>query len=516
MEINDFLTKYRFNPETDLINEGGFGKIYRAWGEHDQEVAIKVCHVQNNKYTLKREFDLASKLSKHPNIAYYENVFEFDIPGVGRMEYAVMQYYPDGDLRKVIETRNLTEEEKFDILKGILQGVSFLHKSGIIHRDLKPGNVLMQKVQGKWRPKITDFGLGKAFSGVGEISNTSSGIVSLLYASPEQILGTATLPNTDLWPIGVITYLLFKGKVPFESELPKDTESYRADLTKKIVSGTIPEDIDSIPRPYFEIIKKCLIKDSKLRVANADALLKILEPDEKQSALPFVEEKTLASVNDENRLVSELATGKKPVSGDSSKTVKTVEQDRKKKRRISAVGWIGIFILVVITSLTTLYFLGGFDEIISKYSTSDSSYSSSSDSSSSSSTKKKKKKKSSENSVVESSSEEDSYIENQKAEVRSNYPNYFVATRKFEAFGTGGIYNGKVFITNKSNFSIDWVTIEVSIFKANGGLYDIFSVTFENVPPNTKQGKPFPSTDRGTDVDVRISSISVSEIGLSF
>lgn len=511
MKIEEFLNKYRFDPETDLINEGGFGKIYRAWGEHDQEVAIKVCHVQNNKYTLKREFDLASKLSKHPNIAYYENVYEFDIAGVGRMEYAVMQYYPDGDLRKVIETRNLTEEEKFDILKGILQGVSFLHKSGIIHRDLKPGNILMQKVEGKWRPKITDFGLGKAFSGVGEISNTSSGIVSLLYASPEQILGTATLPNTDLWPIGVITYLLFKGKVPFESELPKDTESYRADLTKKIVSGMIPQDVDSIPRPYFEIIKKCLIKDPKLRVADADALLKILEPDEKQSALPFVEEKTLASVNDENRLVSELATGKKPVSGDSSKTVKNAEQDRKKKRRISAVGWIGIFMLVVITSLTTLYFLGGFDEIISKYSTSDSSYSSSSDNSSDSHSSPER------NNEDESYTVEKSQEERNKALVRDNYLDYFIPKLSYDPDETlGGIYNGKASISNNSEYKIDEILLEISVYKSNGSVYTYIPVQFNNVPPFSMQTKPFESTNRGTRCDVAITSLRVSAIGLNF
>lgn len=279
MNFNEFIEAYRFDPQRDLINEGGFGKVYRAWGEHDREVAIKVCQVQNHKYTLKHEFELAAKLSKHPNIAFYENVYDFDIPGIGKTEYAVMQYYPDGDLRNVIANKILAIEEKADILAGIINGVSFLHQSGIIHRDLKPGNILMQKVQGKWRPKITDFGLGKSFSGNGEISNTSAGIVSLLYASPEQILGKPTLPNTDLWPIGIITYLLFTGKLPFESNLPKDTESYRSDVSRKIISGQIPDSISLIQEPFRSVIKKCLVIDNSSRIQDAKELLTIIQSD---------------------------------------------------------------------------------------------------------------------------------------------------------------------------------------------------------------------------------------------
>jgi len=279
MTLQEFLEKYRYNPQTDLINEGGFGKIYRAWGEHDREVAIKVCQVQNHKYTLKREFEIASKLARHPNIAFYEAVYEFEVPGVGLMEYAVMQYYPDGDLRKVISHYQLTVSEKKEILEGVLQGLQFLHDSGMIHRDLKPGNILMQKVQGKWRPKITDFGLGKVFKGEGEISNTSAGIVSLLYASPEQILGKPTLPNTDLWPIGIITYFLFTGKIPFESDYPKETESFRADLSKKIVAGKIPDDIETLPQPFKMISKRCLEVNNACRVQSASELLLMLNKD---------------------------------------------------------------------------------------------------------------------------------------------------------------------------------------------------------------------------------------------
>ncbi len=418
MNLSTFLETYRYNPQHDLINEGGFGKIYRAWGEHDREVAIKVCQVQNNKYTLKREFELASKLAKHPNIAFYESVYEFEIPGVGLMEYAVMQYYPDGDLRKVLQEHQLSLEEKSDILKGILQGVDFLHTSGIIHRDLKPGNILMQKVQGKWRPKITDFGLGKSFVGGGEVSNTSAGIVSLLYASPEQILGKATYTNTDLWPVGIITYLLFTGKVPFESDFPKETESYRADLTKKIVAGKVPDDVDSLPEPFRSVCKQCFEVDNTKRVQSAADLLKTVNESvgllcsqcgaklskgamfcttcgksvvpltqAAEKKMEFVEEKTL--VDQPNNIVAPpiqkpAATPIKPAPvtppvvhpvQPAAKAIQTPIAPKKKK--MSVFGWLIIFVLASVLIFLTVLVLPNMTESKTKSNSTSTSNSSS-------------------------------------------------------------------------------------------------------------------------------------------
>lgn len=400
MNFNEFIEAYRFDPQRDLINEGGFGKVYRAWGEHDREVAIKVCQVQNHKYTLKHEFELAAKLSKHPNIAFYENVYDFDIPGIGKTEYAVMQYYPDGDLRNVIANKTLEIEEKTDILAGIISGVAFLHQSGIIHRDLKPGNILMQKVQSKWRPKITDFGLGKAFSGNGEISNTSAGIVSLLYASPEQILGDPTLPNTDLWPIGIITYLLFTGKLPFESDFPKETESYRADVSKKIVAGIVPDDIESLPEPFKTICKKCLIVDNSKRIQSAGELLPALfslnatkctcDAETKQDVLFYnASEKQINSpknavekeISSEKTISTPIETrqnGENKTSAQKPKAIinnKTTGPKLKSRKRTPVYVWIifGLFALGAVMR-------GGFSLLKNYKSSSD--YSSSSNSSS--------------------------------------------------------------------------------------------------------------------------------------
>ena len=299
MTYEEFLKTYRFDPNEDLINEGGFGKIYQAWGEHDREVIIKACPVKKNKYTLGREFEIAQKVQGHTHIAYYEQVFSFEVPLVGTMEYGIMQFYPDGDLGRVLKNHKLTLKEKHEILDGILKGIKHLHDNNVLHRDMKPGNILMQKVRGKWTAKITDFGIGKAFDAAdNSISNTSSGIVSLLYASPEQILGKKTFPNTDLWPVGIIVHLIFAGETLFKSNESKDTEAYRADITRQITKGILPDTLSKIPEPFRSIARRCLIVDPQKRVQKADELLEILSSsiptDQKQDVKELIIESEIS------------------------------------------------------------------------------------------------------------------------------------------------------------------------------------------------------------------------------
>jgi len=276
MEFKEFIETYRFDPQKDLVNEGGFGKVYHAVSKNERDVAIKVRTVQKNKSSLKEEFDLSTKLARHPNIAYYEDVHQFDIPGVGLMEYAIMQYYREGSLNNVISTNQLNNEEKADIITGLLNGIDFLHQSGIIHFNIKPGNILMEKASGKWMPKIINFRIDSGNKDAASNSYSSDSVASLQYSSPEQILGHPVLQNTDLWSFGVISYLLFVGRAPFIAKYNKDQDAFRSELSKAIISGIIPDEIDGIPHPFKLIVKQCLVVNNSVRVKSSAELLKML------------------------------------------------------------------------------------------------------------------------------------------------------------------------------------------------------------------------------------------------
>ena len=69
----------------------------------------------------------------------------------------VLEYCADGDLRKLIKEKRLSDEEYQNIIKQIVEGLMYLHDKKIVHRDIKPENILMTK----GIPKIADFGSSK-------------------------------------------------------------------------------------------------------------------------------------------------------------------------------------------------------------------------------------------------------------------------------------------------------------------------------------------------------------------
>jgi serine/threonine protein kinase len=48
----------------------------------------------------------------------------------------------------------------YEIIKGISEGIRYLHENNIIHLDLKPANIMLDD---NMIPKITDFGLSRCF-----------------------------------------------------------------------------------------------------------------------------------------------------------------------------------------------------------------------------------------------------------------------------------------------------------------------------------------------------------------
>jgi serine/threonine protein kinase len=105
-------------------------------------------------------------LLSHPNIVEIRDVYE-----TKRWMFIMMEQVAGGELFKFLQNNITTELDIAHIMKHLLTGLAYLHKSGIIHRDLKPENILIefenpnpgQAVEGSRVKgiKITDFGLSK-------------------------------------------------------------------------------------------------------------------------------------------------------------------------------------------------------------------------------------------------------------------------------------------------------------------------------------------------------------------
>lgn len=72
------------------------------------------------------------------------------------------EYLPKGSLDGYItdSSGEIEWRKCYNIIKGVCEGLNYLHQKNIMHLDLKPGNILLDE---DMMPKITDFGLSRCF-----------------------------------------------------------------------------------------------------------------------------------------------------------------------------------------------------------------------------------------------------------------------------------------------------------------------------------------------------------------
>jgi eukaryotic-like serine/threonine-protein kinase len=121
MTLEEFYKRFDFNSDASgsIIGRGGFGVVYKAFDKvRKRFVAIKRSEVgQFAKFELMREVEIANEIDPHPNILRYENVFRIS-DYLGTYDFAVMKYYPEGNLETVLRKNQLSEVEKKQILNS--------------------------------------------------------------------------------------------------------------------------------------------------------------------------------------------------------------------------------------------------------------------------------------------------------------------------------------------------------------------------------------------------------------
>ena len=131
-------------------------------------------------------------------------------------------------------------------LKGLVEGVAYLHDHGIVHRDLKPANLFMEE----GIVKIGDYGLAKLIT-PSQGTEHSESIGTCHYMAPEIGSGKYNKP-IDIYAIGVILYEMLTGRVPFDGETVNEV------LMKHL---TARPDVSMLPEPYRTIVARALAKD---------------------------------------------------------------------------------------------------------------------------------------------------------------------------------------------------------------------------------------------------------------
>mmetsp|Transcript_28613 Transcript_28613/g.42328 ORF Transcript_28613/g.42328 Transcript_28613/m.42328 type:complete len:336 (+) Transcript_28613:65-1072(+) len=224
---------------------------------------------------LRVEVDICKRID-HPHIVKIHEVFESE-----KFVYLVMDHMEGGELfDQIIARGSLSEKEAADIVAKICRALKYLHDQGISHRDLKPENVLLAQKDDITDIKIIDFGMSKVF-GPGEIA-TASTLGTPGYMAPEIMQSKKYTEKVDIWALGVITYIILCGYMPFDDSHGRTTK-WKTDFPAA--------DWDKISKEAKKLIELLLSVDPKNR-PSADETLehkwfeKWLEEDTEPNELP--------------------------------------------------------------------------------------------------------------------------------------------------------------------------------------------------------------------------------------
>jgi serine/threonine protein kinase len=275
MTYEDFRNRYKYNPRTDLLGEGAYGKVFRGFDtQTNATVAIKTApiHSLSDTYSLLYEFDILQNVANHTNVALYDECYRLEVDSLGLYDFGISDYYPLGSLDKLIRSTQLSDADKHEIALGILEGMLHLHQAQIVHRDLKPRNILIQKLRSHYIPKIADFGLGKSMQGSEQsyLSQSFKG-GTLNYSYPEQLKGEPIRRNTDIWAFGVILYELYTGEVPYRIDNTSETTLQR--IYQQMQQQELPASAGSISPAYAKVIRKSLVVDPTRRYGRVEDVL---------------------------------------------------------------------------------------------------------------------------------------------------------------------------------------------------------------------------------------------------
>ena len=199
----------------DRIGSGKFSDVYSAVElQTDFHWAVKIIdkkRLNDSEREMLRSEIAIMRLLNHPNVVEMKEVFE----DKNKM-YVVMELVEGGELFDRIRVKKVfSEYMAFHITRQLLEIVKYLHEVGIVHRDIKPENILLSDTSEIPIIKLADFGLSQL---IGPNDHLHVPCGTLAYVAPEVLMQRPYGKAVDLWSVGVVTYLMLRGKLPFDSK----------------------------------------------------------------------------------------------------------------------------------------------------------------------------------------------------------------------------------------------------------------------------------------------------------
>jgi eukaryotic-like serine/threonine-protein kinase len=254
------------------LGVGGMSTVVSAFDERlEREVAIKLLaeHLADDSQfvTRFRREALAAARLVHPNIV---QVFDFGLDPASHRHYIVMELIRGQSGAEILREESVLDlRDALSIVAQACRGLEYAHRNGVVHRDVKPGNLLRSE---DGVVKLADFGIAKAVSEESSITQVGSVLGTAAYLAPEQAAGEQAGPAADLYALGVVTYQLLSGRLPYEAQSLTEL----ALKQQREVPPRLDELNPAVPPQLALAVDRALALDPRQRPASADDLRQAL------------------------------------------------------------------------------------------------------------------------------------------------------------------------------------------------------------------------------------------------
>lgn len=258
-----------------VIGHGGMSTVYLAeQASLDRKVALKVMLAdaladEVSRARFENEARTIARL-EHPNIV---GIYEVGRTGDGLPFYS-MPYLSRGHLA---QRRLAGDQPKVAaILRSLLDALDYAHVRGVVHRDVKAENVLFDDAD---RPMLADFGIALRRGSNPRLTTAGLAVGSTAYMPPEQARGQEVDRRADLYSIGVLTWEMLVGQLP-----------YNAGDALTMALKHLQEPVPRLPaalKHWQPLIDKAMAKQPDQRHASANDMLQALDALERRSGRAF-------------------------------------------------------------------------------------------------------------------------------------------------------------------------------------------------------------------------------------
>ncbi|XP_059224505.1 obscurin isoform X5 [Stomoxys calcitrans] len=212
-EPPNWVTDHSVNEKYSFISEiarGQFSTIVKGIQKSSDAIVVaKIFEITDqNEEDIVAEFDNFKTLRHERIPALFAAYKPLNVP----IAIFIMEKLQGADVLTYFSSRHqYTEQMVATVIVQVLDALQYLHWRGFAHLNIQPDNVVMASVR-SMQVKLIDFGCTKRVSKMGGLVKPCG---NLDFQAPEMIMEETVFPQTDIWSVGVLTYLLLSGVSPF-------------------------------------------------------------------------------------------------------------------------------------------------------------------------------------------------------------------------------------------------------------------------------------------------------------